>query len=397
MNVTHGYRWTIMWLMTFCLFAHAITFQSIPPILGILVTTFGISYARAGGLMSLYSLPRIFLALPGGVLVDRYGAKRIGSVALLAMALGTTTVSLAGSYWVLGLGRLVAGAGVTVFNVISPMAITSWFHDREIGLSMGVFNTAMPFGTILALNFMGVIALRFGWRTPISITLVSCILALCLFLMLYRKREYERHVNKEKMDLSTTIKKAGLGIWLVGSAWALFNASQITYFTYAPDYFITLGEDITHAGLLASYPMWGAMILSPLVGIMIDKIGKKWLMISVSFGAMAVLYYLMPRFPAHSAMYAISLGVFAALLPPAIFALPAELLPPSVMGLGFGIIGTSVGVGAALGPYVAGSLRDVTGNYMWSFNAMAIFAVLGVLTMLLLDGQKGKAMQHNRG
>ena len=75
MNKAIHYRWTILGVMTFCQLAFAVTFQSIPPILGILVTTFNISYAQAGGLMSLFSFPRIFFALPSGLLVDRYGSK----------------------------------------------------------------------------------------------------------------------------------------------------------------------------------------------------------------------------------------------------------------------------------------------------------------------------------
>ena len=38
----------------------------------------------------------------------------------------------------------------------------------------------------------------------------------------------------------------------------------------------------------------------------------------------------------------------------------------------------------ALGPYIAGSLRDWTGDYVWSFNAMAILAALGVVPTLLV-------------
>ena len=38
----------------------------------------------------------------------------------------------------------------------------------------------------------------------------------------------------------------------------------------------------------------------------------------------------------------------------------------------------------ALGPYIAGMIRDFTGNYIWCFNAMAIFSALGMLPVLLL-------------
>jgi MFS family permease len=80
------------------------------------------------------------------------------------MALGTAIVAVGISYWVVALGRLVAGIGAAILLVVAPKIITSWFFDHEIGLSMGVFNIAMPLGTILALNFMGTIAYRFSWQ-----------------------------------------------------------------------------------------------------------------------------------------------------------------------------------------------------------------------------------------
>ena len=397
MNVTNSYRWTILGVMTFCVLAFAIVFQSIPPILGILIDTLHISHTQAGALMGLFSLPAIFLALPGGVLVDRYGARTVGSAALLTMVLGTAIEALGSIYWVLGLGRLVAGAGAAVLLVVTPKVITSWFREQEMGLSMGVFNTAMPLGTILSLNFMGVMAVRFGWQAPIWTSFIVCVVALSLFLVSYRKRSAIEQLTAKPSGLLTVLKEAGWRIWWIGIAWALFNAALISYFTYSPDYFVAQGKNIAQAGLLASYPMWGSIILAPVVGILIDRIGKKWLFVSVGCGGIAILLYLMPGFTAHAAIFAISIGVFTAILTPAIFALPAELLPERMTGFGFGVIGTSFGIGVSLGPLVVGSLRDATGNYLWSFVAMATFAALGVIPMLLLKRQLGKTQNHASG
>ncbi len=394
MNANNSYRWTILGVMTFCLLAFAVVFQSIPPILGILIDTFRISHAQAGALMSLFSLPAIFLALPGGIFIGRYGARTIGVAALLALVFGAVIVALGGNYWVLGLGRVVAGAGAAVLAVFTAKVITSWFRDQEMGLSMGIFNTAMPLGTILSLNFMGVIASRFGWQVPIWASFAIGVVALCLFLVLYRERNTVGKVMVEPSGLLTMLKEAGWGIWWVGMAWALFSAALISYFTYAPDYFVTQGEDIAKAGLLASYPMWGSLILAPIVGILIDRIGKKWLFVAVGSGGIAILLYLMPGFTSHAAIITISIGVFTAILTPAIFSLPAELLPERLTGFGFGIIGTSFGIGVLLGPLIVGSLRDVTGNYLWSFVTMATFAALGVIPMLLLKRQLGKNNNH---
>lgn len=249
---------------------------------------------------------------------------------------------------------------------------------------MGIFNISMPVGTILSLNFMGAIAFRFNWQTSIWISFAVGAAMLCLFLVFYRSKSARGGVKPEPVGLLKATKQAGGSAWLVGLSWGLFNAGLISFFTYAPDYFISRGESIVRAGLLASYPMWGSIVLAPIVGLLIDRLGHKWAFVAIGCGGTALLLYLIPEFNQHAAILSISIGVFVAILTPAIFSLPAELLPESVMGFGFGIMGTGAGIGISVGPYIVGSLRDATGDYLWSFAAMALFPVLGIIPMLIL-------------
>jgi MFS family permease len=396
MNITSSYRWVILGLATLCVVTYAITLQSIPPILGILIDVLHISHTQAGALMSLFVLPAIILALPGGVLIDRYGARITGVASLIVMVLGTAVVALGSSYWVLGLGRLVAGVGAAVLLVIGGRITTSWFQGREIGLAMGVLNCAVPLGTILSLNFLGAIAYRFGWQVPIWLTLAICGVTLCLFLLLFRETDTDGFKRAEPPRLLTIVREAGWGIWWLGMSWGLFTAALTSYFTYAPDYFVSQGKDITQAGLLASYPMWGSIILAPLVGLLIDRTGRKRLFAVVGCIGLAIMLYLIPEFPSHVAFLAISMGLFVAIFSPAIFSLPAELLAGPMMGFGFGIITASQGVGTSLGPVIIGSLRDATGNYLWSFTALSAFAALGVIPVLLIKRRIGR-INHSTG
>jgi NNP family nitrate/nitrite transporter-like MFS transporter len=247
----------------------------------------------------------------------------------------------------------------------------------------------MPLGTILSLNFMGIIAYRFSWQASMWTGFSVSAAALCLFLVLYRSKNTAKEIEADQPGLLTVTREAGGGVWLVGGSGGLFNAGIISFFTYAPDYFVSQGQEIARAGLLASYPMWGSIILAPIVGLLIDRVGRKWVFVLAGCGGTAILLYLIPHFNNHAAILCILIGVFVALLTPAIFSLPAELLPESVMGFGFGILGTTLGIGISVGPYIVGSLRDATGDYVWSFAAMAIFSGLGIIPMLLLRLKKG--------
>ncbi|MBW1799236.1 MAG: MFS transporter, partial [Deltaproteobacteria bacterium] len=311
MSTTIQYRWVILGVLLFCQLAQSISYQGPPPILGILIQHLNISYAQAGGLMSLYSFPRIFLALPSGMLVDRYGAKKVGCFALLTLSFGTGMFAAGSSYWFLAGGRLLAGIGTTFFLVATLHGVTTWFRDREVGLSMGSYHTAMPLGTILSLNFVGVFATRFGWRAPMVTIFILCAAAFLLFTVLYKERNSEMNVRPEPLNPMKILKKAGWRIWMVAAMWGILSGAILPYFTYAPDFFVSQGKSLGQAGLLASYPMWASVVLAPFFGIMIDRMGRKRLLNHAGFICCAVLYFLIPRFAPYAAVFAIIIGVFA--------------------------------------------------------------------------------------
>lgn len=384
MELTDRYRWKIIAAAAFCYLIFAVVLQSIPPILGILIDMLHISYAEAGVLMSLALFPAIVLSIPGGLLVDRFGVRITGTVSLAIMMLGTVIVAMGNSYLVLSLGRLIVGLGATGVVVALPKIITAWFAGREIGLAMGVYHTAFPLGTILALNFAGILAYGLGWQVPIWGSAVLCAVALLLFISFIRDKKGEQSETLESSNLLGAIKEAGWKIWCVGIAWAFFAGCTISYFTYAPDYFISSGKDVAQAGLIASAPMFGSIVLAALVGKLVDRIGKKWLFAVIGLAGIALMLFLIPRFTNHAALLAVSMGIFIALFTPASFAMPADIVPERVRGVGFGIILTCQGFGNVLAPALVGLLRDITGNYWWSFAAMFVMALLGIIPIVVI-------------
>ena len=72
-----------------CMLAFALVFQSIPPILNLIISDLNINYAQAGLLMSLFALPGIFIAIPSGMISDRFGMKKVGVASLILMIVGT--------------------------------------------------------------------------------------------------------------------------------------------------------------------------------------------------------------------------------------------------------------------------------------------------------------------
>jgi MFS family permease len=136
-------RWKAMFYIYLFMLVFAVTFQSIPPLLGFLVHSLEISHTQAGALMSLFGLPGILISIPGGIFADVYGPKRVGVIALIITLGGSLLVALGKSFPLLIIGRVISGIGGLTISIVAPQALSRWFASKDLGKAMGIFNTAM--------------------------------------------------------------------------------------------------------------------------------------------------------------------------------------------------------------------------------------------------------------
>jgi len=108
-------------------------FQSVAALGPVMVTELSIDYATLGTLVGLYMLPGVLLAVPGGVLGQRFGDKRVSLIGVGLMILGGLMVAARATSWTVGLGRAVSGTGAVLLNILLAKMVTDWFARREIG------------------------------------------------------------------------------------------------------------------------------------------------------------------------------------------------------------------------------------------------------------------------
>lgn len=378
-------RWRMLAVVYVAMLAFAVVFQSLPPVLSLIIEELEISHAQAGSLMSLAALPGILLAIPGGLLADRYGVKRIGVLTLLLLFFGSLIVALGKSYWMLAVGRVITGIGAMVLLVVIPQAIAQWFRGREMGTGMGVFNTAMPVGSILSFNLLPLLGKNFGWRAAVTPAVFVAFIALLLFLLVYKSpsRSKERQTS-EGEGLWSSLWQGTLPVWLIGLAWMWFNGAVLSLTTFAPDFFVQRGFDIGFAGFLASIFMWGSLVLSPLVGYLTDRFQVKELSLALGGVGLAIFILLVYSYPSGALPLMILVGVAGSLIPAPVFSLVPDVLPERKLGLGYGIVTTCVNIGMVAGPYAIGLGRDLTGSYQTSFTIMSLSALLVTATAVPL-------------
>lgn len=125
---------------------------------------FGLSAADLGLLTSVYFFGFAAFQLPLGVLLDRYGPRRVQANLLLVAALGAIVFSLGTNIFLLALGRTLIGIGVAGGLMASFKVITLWFPPERWPRVNGMFMAIGGLGVVAATTPVQAAMELVGWR-----------------------------------------------------------------------------------------------------------------------------------------------------------------------------------------------------------------------------------------
>jgi MFS family permease len=376
------YRWVALFSAFLSFVAFAFSLQLAPPLMAPIIEEFGVSHASAGLLMSMVAIPGIFLAIPAGMIVDRYGTRLAGALSTALVALGCLLTAIGGSFSIALAGRLVVGVGGAFIVVAMPAVIPHWFPRRELGKAMGIYGINMPLASAVAFPLASVMNITLGWRYPFFAAAGLAAVATVVFAALARDGPLNVG-GQERPDIGRAIRN--VEIWKIGLVWLLFNAAALSFTTWGPKVFHDFrGMDTVSATVLASTLMLAAIPFAPFFGWFSDRMGRRKLLMVVG-SVLVSISLVVVSFSSGLGLVAavVGLGIVAAMVPPMVMALPPEILGPALAGTGFGVVTICLNVGITLAPPFSGYLLD-TGSETLSFLAMAVFAALGAGVALTL-------------
>jgi len=116
-----------------------------------------------GTLAGLFTLPGLVLAIPGGMLSQKLGERRFIVACLVALTAGGILCGLTENFWLLWLGRLIAGSGAIGINVAMTKVVIDWFANKEINTAMSIFLSGFLVGMALAMVSLGQFATPENW------------------------------------------------------------------------------------------------------------------------------------------------------------------------------------------------------------------------------------------
>lgn len=363
-------------------------FQSLAAAGPALTSESAISYTALGTLMGVYLLPGGFLAIPSGWLGKRFGDKRLVVIGLAMMTLGGAVLATSQVYQIMLAGRLIAGIGAVLLNVLVTKMVTDWFAGSRIVTAMGVLIASWPLGISIALMIMAPLTEVLGLELAFAIPAAVCALALLLVAIVYT----DPASIEAKKKISTEAPTGGLspvelkGALLSGCVWCFYNIALILPLSFGAEFLITKGISLASAGAIVSLTSLLIIPALPIGAWIADHLKKPTTIMVVSFMAIAGIIWMIPFTSSYTVMFAI-LGLIFGPAGGLIMALPSQVLRNENRAVGMGIFFSVYYIGMGIFPAFAGYIRDVSADPaapFWVAGSMIILAILALLGYRIL-------------
>jgi len=365
-------RWRILGLLFLARIGLGFQFQTLASVSDDLAIAFGLDYAGIGMLIGLFMAPGLVLALPAGFLGRFTSDRQMVVLGLGALALGGLVSSFAAGSGMIGLGRLVAGAGFLFSTLYFTKMVADWFEGREIATAMSILVMSWPFGIAMGQVGHAWLAEAHGWQIPFQVASVYCLLAALAVQVFYRAPHDLPAANSGLVPRLT-----GREWWLIScaaGAWGVFNAGYVTYLSFGPKLLESLGHSAIAAAGVISVGSWLMIGSGALCGQIVDRFGRRDTVLAVCMSG-AVLALALLSVPGGGLAASLLFGLVGMAPAGVIMALAGQALRPVVRAFGMGIFFTIYYAIMMATPPIAGALLDATGKAqspIWL--AMVLFA-----------------------
>ena len=139
-----------------------------------LMQEFSCSGAALGALSSCYLWSYGLMQIPVGILIDKYGPRRLLTIASVSCALGSFVFGWSVTIEMAMLGRLLIGFGAS-FAVVGCTKIASiWFPAKRFALFVGLMVTIGMLGAAFGLSTVNWITTKLGWRESMYAATWGC-------------------------------------------------------------------------------------------------------------------------------------------------------------------------------------------------------------------------------
>ncbi len=216
------YRWVVLAAGTLAQASFSASSVGLPALAPALKSHYGLTLGQTGVVLGGIGIGMLFTLLPWGLLADRLDERWViatgltGAGAMLAVASTTH-----GFGTVTGVLVAVGALGASV-NAASGRAIMAWFPSSELGLALGIRQTAIPIGGALGAAVLPALASAGGTGAAFLFLAGACLTGAVVAAVFIRGGSGREPVLG---DVSRPLRDPRM--WLLGAGTGLYLAAQI--------------------------------------------------------------------------------------------------------------------------------------------------------------------------
>lgn len=372
----------------------------LPPLFPLLKTTLGIGFVELGFALTVASIVAVAAQLPIGMLVDKFGSRRMLVAALVIGGSAFVEFGLTLSYPWLLVGMAFLGIANSVFHPADYAILSDVIPAARLGRAFSIHTFAGFLGNAVAPITMLAVAATLGLG-PAIVTAGVFAFVVAVPLSLARgvdsigRRSHTAAASGESVwrGLTSILTPTILGLTgffslmsLSGSGISNFSVVALTS---------AFGTSLPVASLaLTAY--LSAQALGVLLGGFIADLTRRHAEVAavgyaVNAGIVLMIGTLgLPALPLVAAMS--SAGLLSGMIMPSRDMLVRAAAPPGAVGRTFGIVTSGFGIGGMIGPLMFGFAMD-HGEPQWVFG-ISVVLMIAVSVVALVGDRRAEAKRR---
>ncbi|RZB39821.1 major facilitator superfamily domain-containing protein 1 [Asbolus verrucosus] len=367
---------------------------------------------------SMYSWPNVVLCFVGGFLLDRIFGIRLGTnlymgLTLLGQILFATGVMF-NVFWVMLMGRFIFGIGSESLAVAQNNYAVLWFKGKELNM---VFGLQMSFARVgSTVNFL-VMESIYRWVNKsyhgpeglgivLFVATLTCLISMmCALILGMMDRRAEVMLRRQETSRSEVVRLSDViqfkaTFWLISVICVSYYVAIFPFIAVAKG-FLTSKFHLTDdtANVIISILYFLAAAVSPLIGLLVDKVGKNvsWIIfaISLTIGSHALLGFtnITPY------VGVVFLSIAYSWLASSLWPLVSLIVPEYQLGTAYGVCQAIQNLGLAIFTIVTGTVVDhfgYTGLEIFFIICLSV-ALFTTILLWLLDMREGGMLNMTPG
>ncbi|AIF49827.1 MFS transporter [Pelosinus sp. UFO1] len=402
-RVSRGFHWkarytvlSILWVGWLFSFLDRMVVSIALPFIG---REFQLNAASQGMILSTFFAGYAIFQIPGGMLADKFGPRRVMAFAIVWWSVFTSLTGMVLSYPLMLICRFVFGIGEGCFPGSSFKTIAMYFPPKERATATAIQGSVNALGPAVAsLVAAGIIA-AFGWNTVfITLGIPGLVIGLAIWFYVKDNPAEHPHITPEELSelnlVSPDVSNSNISyqkitfkeflqkpvLWQMLLIWFLFDITFWGFISWLPSYLMEVrGFSLLKTGFYGSLPFFIGTIGMLIGGYLSDyfKGKRKWLFIPSSLMAAFFIYMTFSvAAPNMVIVYQSVAALFMFLAYAAFWGLVVDSIPADIMGAGSGMVNLGGQIAGLVSPFAMGHLIDLNkGSFDMAFAFLAIAAI----------------------